>query len=315
MRNYTIAGAFSSGKGGTVTVDNELSPTSVNPVQNKVITGKITDLEGKIKENGGNGKSAYEIAVTEGFEGTEKEWLESLKGEVGPEGPQGPKGDTGPQGPKGDTGAEGPQGPKGDTGSIGPQGPQGEYAAIDAELSADSNNPVANKAIAAKIAELEGKIGGGSNGSSIVSNYDMVIGTYVGDGTSAKSFSTQAAAENATAADFTTGVINIGVTADILLIFFYNAFSSPVSETAQTPTDLPFVMIKNEPLIYVLDVNQNTQVVTKYYYPIKIVENGFTSGLTSTTYSFNNIKGRKYLYIAFVKKSNGEIEEEIESQG
>lgn len=175
MRNYAIAGAFSSGKGGTVTVDNELSPTSVNPVQNKVITGKITELEGKIKENGGNGKSAYEIAVTEGFEGTEKEWLESLKGEVGPEGPQGPKGDTGPQGPKGDTGAEGPQGPKGDTGSIGPQGPQGEYAAIDAELSADSNNPVANKAIAAKIAELEGKIGS-SDG------YSIITGTYTGDG-------------------------------------------------------------------------------------------------------------------------------------
>ena len=27
------------------------------------------------------GKSAYEIAVDEGFQGTEKEWLESLKGD------------------------------------------------------------------------------------------------------------------------------------------------------------------------------------------------------------------------------------------
>jgi len=37
-------------------------------------------------ENGsityGNGKSAYEIAVDNGFSGTEKEWLESLKGEA-----------------------------------------------------------------------------------------------------------------------------------------------------------------------------------------------------------------------------------------
>lgn len=40
----------------------------------------------------------------------------------GPEGPQGPAGETGPQGPKGDTGE---QGPKGDTGATGPQGPQG----------------------------------------------------------------------------------------------------------------------------------------------------------------------------------------------
>lgn len=47
---------------------------------------------------------------------------------VGPQGPEGPKGDTGPQGPKGDTGDAGPQGPAGATGpagSTGPQGPQG----------------------------------------------------------------------------------------------------------------------------------------------------------------------------------------------
>lgn len=50
------------------------------------------------------GKSAYEIAVDNGFEGTEQEWLDSL------EGIQGEKGDTGPQGPKGATGATGPAG-------------------------------------------------------------------------------------------------------------------------------------------------------------------------------------------------------------
>lgn len=75
--------------------------------------------------------SAYAIAVKNGFEGSEEEWLKSLVG------PQGPKGETGATGPKGDTGATGPQGPrgekgeKGDTGSqgpkgeTGPQGPQG----------------------------------------------------------------------------------------------------------------------------------------------------------------------------------------------
>ena len=42
---------------------------------------------------------------------------------TGPQGEQGPKGDTGEQGPKGDTGATGP---KGDTGATGPQGPKGE---------------------------------------------------------------------------------------------------------------------------------------------------------------------------------------------
>jgi hypothetical protein len=35
----------------------------------------------KIKTfSGGSGESAYEIAVRNGFEGTEEEWLESLKG-------------------------------------------------------------------------------------------------------------------------------------------------------------------------------------------------------------------------------------------
>ena len=34
-------------------------------------------------EDGSNGKSAYEIAVDNGFVGTEQEWLESLKGEDG----------------------------------------------------------------------------------------------------------------------------------------------------------------------------------------------------------------------------------------
>lgn len=34
-------------------------------------------------------KSAYQIAVNQGFEGTEAEWLESLRGEQGPQGVSG----------------------------------------------------------------------------------------------------------------------------------------------------------------------------------------------------------------------------------
>ena len=40
------------------------------------------------------GYSAYEIAVQNGFEGTEAEWLASLKGDTGATGPQGPAGTT-----------------------------------------------------------------------------------------------------------------------------------------------------------------------------------------------------------------------------
>ena len=46
----------------------------------------------------------------------------------GPQGAQGPQGNTGPQGPmgpQGDTGIQGPPGPQGEQGVTGPQGPQG----------------------------------------------------------------------------------------------------------------------------------------------------------------------------------------------
>src|SRR5690625_1562430 len=53
------------------------------------------------------GKSAYEIAVENGFEGDEQAWLDSLKGERGQEGNQRPAGAVGEQGPAGSDGADG----------------------------------------------------------------------------------------------------------------------------------------------------------------------------------------------------------------
>lgn len=41
----------------------------------------IKSYVAKIVENCGKGKSAYEIAVEQGFEGTESEWLKSLQGQ------------------------------------------------------------------------------------------------------------------------------------------------------------------------------------------------------------------------------------------
>lgn len=41
---------------------------------------------------GEDGKSAYEIAVANGFEGNEAEWIESLKGEQGKQGERGNSG-------------------------------------------------------------------------------------------------------------------------------------------------------------------------------------------------------------------------------
>jgi len=56
----------------------------------------VTESGGKavidIPGGGADGKSAYEVAVENGFVGTEEEWLESLVGPEGPEGPMGPVG-------------------------------------------------------------------------------------------------------------------------------------------------------------------------------------------------------------------------------
>ena len=54
---------------------------------NNEIKGKIAteeSIKGKLNvERGLDGKSAYEIALLHGFEGTEEEWLNSLHGEKG----------------------------------------------------------------------------------------------------------------------------------------------------------------------------------------------------------------------------------------
>ena len=103
------------------------------------IDGDIIGMPGE------NGKSAFEIAVDKGFEGTEEEWLESLKGPQGEMGPQGPAGDSAYdiakkymayEGTvddwikelKGDTGEQGPQGEMGPQGPAGEQGPEGKSA-------------------------------------------------------------------------------------------------------------------------------------------------------------------------------------------
>lgn len=144
----------------TVVVRPSVSQIAVTPdiVAEVVVNPAVASVSGFVNrgEKGNDGRSAFQVAVANGFTGTELEWLASL---VGPEGaastvpgPQGEpgvqgergltgltgatgakgdKGDRGPagiQGPKGDRGETGPRGntgPKGDTGERGPQGERG----------------------------------------------------------------------------------------------------------------------------------------------------------------------------------------------
>ena len=99
-----------------------------------------TSPSASVGEDLPRGKSAYEVAVENGFSGTETEWLASLKGEPGAAGASGKDGEDGKTPYVGDNGnwyigaddtgkpsrgAKGDKGEKGDKGAQGIQGEQG----------------------------------------------------------------------------------------------------------------------------------------------------------------------------------------------
>lgn len=92
--------------------DSAGAPVAVDPEA----VGGVPGADGA---DGEDGASAYEIAVANGFVGSQAAWLLSLKGEPGNDGAPGAAGATGA---KGDTGDTGPKGDKGDTGNVGPAG-------------------------------------------------------------------------------------------------------------------------------------------------------------------------------------------------
>lgn len=90
------------------------------------IDKKIADVhDGK---DGADGKSAYQIAVDNGYPGTEQAWLASLKGDKGDTGEPGAAGEKGEPGEKGDTGAAGKDGRDGTDGAAGRDGVNGASA-------------------------------------------------------------------------------------------------------------------------------------------------------------------------------------------
>ena len=84
-----------------------------------------TQLLQKISEKGKDGKSAYEIALENGFVGTESEWLESLKGADGKDGINGKDGVAGAPGQDGIDGQPGKDGIDGQNGADGQDGVNG----------------------------------------------------------------------------------------------------------------------------------------------------------------------------------------------
>ena len=122
-------------------------------------------------EKGSDGKSAYQIAVEQGYQGSESDWLSSLKGDKGNTGAKGNPGQDGAEGKsayaiavehgyedseekwllslKGEKGDTGERGEKGDTGDRGLQGVPGEKgekgdAGVAGKDGTDGFSPIAN---------------------------------------------------------------------------------------------------------------------------------------------------------------------------
>lgn len=113
---------------------------------------------------GADGPSAYQVALTNGFVGTQAQWLASL---VGAKGDDGAAGATGATGTPGADGANGSDGNDGAAGATGPQGPKGDtgIAGTDATVNnANVNTAIADNRPATKTALLlvKGDVGLGS---------------------------------------------------------------------------------------------------------------------------------------------------------
>ncbi len=116
----------------TINIDEPIINLNVSPTGDNIdiiITHEVQDIDINISE-ATNGLSAYQIAVENGYIGTEAEWLLSLKGETGEQGPQGEQGIQGEQGE---------QGPQGETGEgIAQGGTTGQILAKASELDYDT---------------------------------------------------------------------------------------------------------------------------------------------------------------------------------
>lgn len=110
--------------------------------------------KGDTGSRGAAGKSAYEVALQNGFTGTEADWLTSLKGQkgdagepgaTGAKGDPGEKGDWGEPGTSGEKGERGEKGEKGDAGTPGKDGVNGKDGTngVDGKDGADGYSPTA----------------------------------------------------------------------------------------------------------------------------------------------------------------------------
>lgn len=128
------------------------------------------------------GYSAYEVALQNGYVGTEAEWLASLKGKDGKDGemgPQGPQGPIGPEGPKGtfeELTPEQKESLKGEPGAQGPAGPAG----ADYEITLADYQEIAIRA--GEYLQSEYGVVTGDNLEGRLQAFEMGYGSGMGSG-------------------------------------------------------------------------------------------------------------------------------------
>ncbi|MBB3277295.1 hypothetical protein [Pseudoxanthomonas sp. OG2] len=233
----TMASAIGGGAGfvNGVFVPPTITLSSGNTHTN--VTAAIYDLDGRLhnlEQNPGGGSqgpvgpagaSAYQVAVSNGYAGTEAEWLVSLKGDKGDRGevgPQGPAGANGQDGRDGVDGQEGPQGPAGQDGRDGIDGQDAQGDSTNPYFVANGNNDGSDNAQADKL----GGVAAGRNAAAAGFG-DVAIGedaradsgpdgsgaVTIGPRSSATGGGTTAVGDQATAQDRGSAAFGQGATA------------------------------------------------------------------------------------------------------
>lgn len=180
------------GESVSTSTSPEMIEKDLKPV--KTVNGIAPDERGNVVVSGKDGMDGSTPHIGENgnwFIGDVDTGMPS-RGEAGPVGPQGEKGDTGekgaagPQGPKGDPGEQGIQGEpgaKGDKGDTGAQGPKGDKGDTGA-AGKDGSDYVLTEADKAELVQLViESLGGNPVFGYIDENNNIVVSGNLADGT------------------------------------------------------------------------------------------------------------------------------------
>ena len=216
-------------------------------------------------QNSTNGKSAYDLAVENGFEGTVEDWLDSLKGTSGQNGTDGQDGSNGIDGLNGQDGKDGVDGQNGFDGKDGENG-------IDGLNGVDGTNGIDGK--------------DGTNGANGVDGKDGINGKDGADGVN--EISNMAKVMQATAGSLLNAYSETGEQFDFYIVSIKN-------------DDFDFVAIvqanTNSTSRVYLPANSQPQ---SHYIAINFVSN--SSGLLITIDAsrvYTNASTRTYNYAVF----------------